>query len=297
MNNIVKALEENLLYGNSYANVCINKTKDFFESYKINKGPKNNLPNSIKRNNDGFLLIDYEPYIISDLKTDGHNEAFWMLLSNGSRILLKDVDNVEIQNELLFKCLCKWLDIPCANNDVAIFEGDTYLLSPSFLGINEYLFNYYDVYGKLEIDINELIKKASLINQDFHLKKMLTVDILTQNQDRFPRNFKVIKSSKQMKICPLYDNGILEINNMKLFFKHYPSINGSIKDDDILNYLMQDDEYKKWCFKKIISRQMPNFRNQIYNDKGVYIDDNVYDSFNKTVNDGKALILDNFKNS
>lgn len=295
MNTIIKILEENRLYDDDFKNVYTNKIQKFIDDYKINKGSKNKLPNGMKRNKDGFLILEDEPYIISDLKTDGRNAAFWMLLSNGSRILLKDVDEVEIQNELLFKYLCKWLDIPCANNDAAIFEGSPYLLSPSLLGIDEYLFNYYNLDRTSDIKIDKLLSDASKIGQDFFLKKTLTVDMLSANQDRFPKNFRVIKSPKQIRICPLFDNGILEINSGKMRVLKLPVINGSLSHDDLINYLMQDIVYKKWCLKKIISRDMPNLKEQIQNDKGIYIDDDVFDSFNKSINNGKAIILDSYK--
>lgn len=297
MDTIIKILKENQLYDDKSKEVYVNKKQDFLNNYKINKSSKNKIPNTIKRNNDGFLILDNEPYIISNLKENGHNDKFWIILSNGSRILLKDVTDDEIQNELLFKYLCKWLDIPCANYDVCLFGSEKYLISPSFLGINEYLFDYYNLNGKYHIKIDELLKDASYIDQDSFVRKTLIVDMLTQNQDRFPRNFKVIKNPKQIRICPLFDNGILEINNEKLLFKIYPEINYSISDDDIACYLMQDNKFKQWCLNKIISRQIPNLRKQIYEDKKIYIDDEVFDSFNKSVYDGKALILDNFKNN
>lgn len=295
MNDVVKVLEENRLYDDNYAKVYVNRPKEFFKNYKINKGSINKLPLSIKRNNDGFLMLDDEPYIVSDLPTDGHEEAFWVLLSNGSRVLIKKVNDTEIQNSILFKYLCKWLDVPCANDDVVLYQGKVFLLSPSFLSIDEYLFDYYDVEEKVRLKIDKLIDKASLIGHDFHVRKMLAVDMLAQNQDRFPNNFKVIKNKSKMRICPLYDNGILDINHDKVLFKTLFIINASTSDDDVFYYLMENDKFRWWCLKKIVTSEMPNLKEQIYHDKKIYIDDEVFNSFNKSVNDGKALILDNLK--
>lgn len=294
---IIRILEENRLYDDNYSGVYVNKAQDFLQSYKLNKGHVNKIPKSIKRDNNGFLLLDFEPYIISDLETGGHNEKFWMVLSNGSRVLLKSTAWVGIQNELLFKYLCKWLDVPCASVDVATYCFEKYLLSPSFLGINEYLFDYYDLYksNDYSIDVARLIEKAMAIKQDSFVRKMLIVDILAQQQDRFPANFKVVKNSKKTRICPLFDNEILEINSYMLRDKTYPSINLSANDDDVITYLLEDHKFKQWCLDKIISRQIPDFREMIRKDKGIYIDDSVSDSFNKTVKDGKTLILDNYK--
>ena len=295
MEKIIKTLEENRLYDDNYDEVYVNKIRDFFDSYQINKGSKNKIPKTLKRNSDGFLLLDNEPYIISDLQTDGHSEAFWMLLSNGSRVLLKQADYEEIQNELLFKYLCKWLDIPCANNDVALFEGDVYLLSPSFLALDEFLLDYYEVRKKTNIDVKNLIGKARKINQDTFVRKTLLVDILTDNQDRFPKNFKVIKGKKNIRICPLYDNGMLRE------CKKYSSVllfaGESTDNYDIISYLLKNESFKNWCLKKLISKPYPDLRKTIYQDKGIYVDDEINKAFNKDVKDGISLVLDSIKNN
>ena len=295
MEKIIKTLEENKLYDDNYDEVYVNKIRDFFDSYHVNKSSKNKLPHTIKRDNNGFLVLDNEPYIISDLKTDGHSEAFWMLLSNGSRVLLKQADYEEIQNELLFKYLCKWLDIPCANNDVTVFQGNVYLLSPSFLSLDEFLLDYYEVRGKQSIQVKDLVEKADKINQDAFVRKALLVDILTDNQDRFPKNFKVIKGKKNIRICPLYDNGMLreckKYSSVLLFAKE------STDNYDIISYLLKNESFRNWCLKKLISKPYPDLRKTIYQDKGIYVDDEINKAFNKDVKDGISLVLDSIKNN
>lgn len=292
---IIKTLEENRLYNDNYHEVYINKIQDFFDSYHVNKSSKNKLPKSVKRNKDGFLILDNEPYIISDLIPDGHSEAFWMLLSNGSRILLKEADYEEIQNELLFKYLCKWLDIPCANNDVALFEGNVYLLSPSFLSLNEFLLDYYEVKKKKSIDVKELTEKAKQINQDSFVRKTLLVDMLTDNQDRFPNNFKVISGNDKTRICPLYDNGMLRQCKK---WSYVTLFVGESQDNyDIISYLIGSPEFKSWCLNKLISKSYPSLKKQIYADKGIYVDDALSNAFDKDVKDGISLVLDAFKHN
>ena len=70
---IIKILEENRLYEDKPDLIETNKINDFFKNYKLNKSSNNPLPSTIKRNKDGFLILDNEPFIVSDLKTDGHN--------------------------------------------------------------------------------------------------------------------------------------------------------------------------------------------------------------------------------
>lgn len=291
MNYIISILEENRLYDDNYNEVYTNKIDLFMRNYKINRTSKNKIPNSIKRDSNGFLILDNEPYIISDLVPNGHNESFWMLLSNGSRILLKNLNEHELQNELLFKYLCKWLNIPCANNDAAIFQGQTFLLSPSFLSPNKYLLDYYNIEGKNIIDLNKLLLDAFEIKQDSFIRKMLTVDILAKNYDRFLGNFKVIKSNKQIRICPLFDNELLG-NYGKGKMIRLTSFKGFIDNAEIIKYLKQDPAFKEWCFKNIVLNPMPNFKQEVFNEKKLYIDDGIFNEFNNNVNEGKALILD-----
>ena len=61
MDTIIKILKENQLYDNNIKEVYINKKQEFLNNYKINKSSKNKIPNTIKRNNDGFLILDTEP--------------------------------------------------------------------------------------------------------------------------------------------------------------------------------------------------------------------------------------------
>ncbi len=326
---IVSILKENgLYYDDLYDDdrsiiLITNEEDDFLKNYKINKSSINNLPKNILRS-DGILILDSVPYVISKAKEEGHNLKYWILFNNGCRALLKRISWVKIQNELLFKYLCNWLDIPCANIDACYLESTKMLISPSFLGIDEKPLDYYKKnierlmkgnnetkqdsltervnslsyysasYTK-QIDIKHLIKMATMIKQDFFIKKVILVDMLAHNQDRFPRNIKIIGGKKGIRICPLFDHEILEINGENLCVEMMPSINGSTNYDDIINYLLKDDEFRSWCLEKILLRQMPDFRKMIYCDKNIYVDDNVLESFNKTINDGRTIILDNYK--
>lgn len=322
-NKIISILKENELYDANCDRFWTNEIDDFLKNYKMNKSHINTLPNNIIRCDDGFLILESVPYIVSNKEEEGHSLKNWLLFDNGCRALLKNLNWIKIQNELLFKYLCNWLDIPCANVDVCYLESTKCLISSSFLGINEKALNYYDgakstslnLTGEnpglltehetitnrfykdftKHLDIEQLIKMADRIRQSFFIRRTLLVDILAQNEDRFPRNIKIIKGKKGIRECPLFDHEILAINGESLCFKMLPSINDSTDYDKIINYLLKDDEFKNWCLEKIILRQVPDFKEMIYRDKKIYIDDEVIESFNKTINDGRSIILDNYK--
>lgn len=294
MNKIIEILNENNLYVGSKDNIISYKKDAFLSNYKLNRSPKNIFPKHIKRNDSGYLVLDKEPFILTNKRELGNSNTIWILLSNGARVLLKEIPRTERENELLFKELCKELDVPCANSDIITLDGKIYFASLSFLGPKEYLEDYYGLERKAIIDTPTLINNAKEINQDSFIRKALTCDILSENIDRFPNNLRVIRNKKQRRICPLFDNGLLRDGKARVTT---PYINGSFDNDDILEFLMEDEQYRLWTFNKIISKQIPNFKKKIYDEKKIYIDDKNYEYFKESLENGKILVLDAFKNS
>ena len=275
-----------------------NKLEKFLKEYRLNRGRKNILPKNIKRNEFGYIDFDNEPYIKSNYTEAGKSLKYWFILKNGSRVLLKLEDYSWIENEILFKYLCKDLNIPCATVDIAEYDGKPHLLTTSFLRLNEKLVDYYNLMENKynsDVDVKKLLEKASELKHDSFVRKMLTIDILTGNIDRFPKNFRVIKNGDKYRIAPLFDNSCLyEYGKYSIVL---PSINESSDYDDVLAYLMQDKNHRQWCYDKIIHKNFPNFSEQIHDDKSIFIDANSKDKFNEQLENGKVLILDAYKNS
>lgn len=294
---VIKTLEKNRLYDDNYQNVLINKEKDFFNNYKINKTNLNPLPNNVKRNKNGFIILDDEPFIISDLKTDGHNNNTWMLLDNGSRILLKKVEENEMYMELLFQELAKALNIPCAKYDVATLNNNNFLISQSFLSLDEYLLDYYNVEEKTFIDVEELIDEGKKIKQDDHVKKTLFIDILTKHFDRFPHNFKVIINNDNKKVSPLYDNGLCGIGYLYKTRFTFPEYKGSINPSNIIKFLISDEEFRNWVSNYINKINPISFKDKIKQEKGIYIDNDMNELFIKNVQENQTLTKRIIKNS
>lgn len=295
MTKVISILEENKLFDNNPQKIQVNKIADFFNNYKINPTSYNPSPKTIKRNSDGYIMLDVLPYIISDLKTNTRKNSFWMLLDNGSRVFVKKAEDDEMENELLFQELCKILHIPCANYDIAVLNDNKYLISNSFLGINEIVFDYYDLEkSKLKsyVDVDEMLKKAKKINQEQFLRKTLTVDGVVKNVDRFPKNFRTILSRGENKICPLHDNGLRDKARITM-----PFIGNSASFNNILEYLMQDKEFKNWVKNFILRKKFPDFKDIIFNEKKIYIDSKTYDEFQTNLHEGKLLVKDAYKNS
>lgn len=294
---IIKTLEENRLYDDNYDLVSYNNINNFFKDYKLNTSNHNPLPSNLKRDKNGFLILDNEPFIISDLKTDGHNDNKWMLFSNGSRALLKNVYQNELHMELLFQELANALNIPSAKYDVVTLNKNPFLISQSFLSLEEYLFDYYSVEEKTFIDVEELTQEGKKINQDKHVRKTLFIDLLTKHYDRFPHNFKVIMSNGVKKIAPLYDNGLCIIGEFYKSRFTFPEYKGSINPSNIIKFLISDKDFKNWILNYINNVDPTCFKDKIKKEKGIYIDNDINELFIKNVQENHDLIKKIIKNS
>lgn len=290
---IINVLEENKIYDDYYNEIEIYNEKEFLFHYKFNNTHIHKIPSSIKRNKDGLLKLDDEPFIKNIYKSNGHNTAYWILFDNGSKVLLKEVDYGETCMELLFMELAKAINIPSAKYDVAILNGKTYLASVCFTGVDDLIFDYYDVENKQDIFIEDLIKKAKNINQENFVKKTLTIDLLTNHQDRFPHNFAVILRNRKELICPLFDNGLCGLYRKK--FYTLPSYKHSILPKDIMSFLLEDEKVKDWCLKKVLKQDVRNYRENIMKEKGLFIDENMNDLFTENVENGKQMIANIIK--
>lgn len=295
MEYIRKVLSENKMLENEY--LQSNEIQKFKEAYKLNVSNKNRFPKNIKRNKDGYIILDDIPFIMTKAQNkEGHNNIYWLILENGSRILLKEVSYTEIMSELLFKELAKKLDIQSANYDIGVLNNKVYLISPSFLRIGEKLVDYYNLsFNNYEVDVKELTTKAKEIKQDLFVRKMLTIDMLTENEDRFPNNFRTIQSRKNIRICPLFDNGLAR-GTFK-FNTIIPSIDGDTDLTYVFSYLMQNEEYKLWVINKILNKNLYDLNEKIRLERGIYVDEDITLSFEESIDNGKVILLDALKNS
>lgn len=295
---IVNIVSKNKMINTGNNNVEVNKEDEFLLNYTFNPSHIHKIPDNIKRNTDGFLKLDNTPFIFNNYSSDGHNEAFWLLLANGSKIFLKKVPYKEICIELLFQELANSLFVPSAKYDVVIINNEIYLASPNFIGDKDLITDYYDINEKCYVDIEELIEQAKKIKQEQYVKKMLTIDLLTDNKDRFPHNFKAIIREEKYVICPLFDNGLCGKygkNNKRIIIP--PAYKGSTDINDIISPLSHDKTLRKWYENIVLKQDASLFKNEIYRKKGICIDQDINDMFIENVNNGQSLIINSLKNS
>ncbi len=293
-NEIINIISKNRMINEDSNNVEVNKENEFLSNYTFNPTCIHKIPDDIKRNTDGFLILDNTPFIFNTYSSDGHNKSFWLLLDNVSKIFLKKVPYKEICMELLFQELANALLIPSAKYDVVTINNEVYLASPSFIGDKDLIIDYYDINEKYYVDIEELIKQAKKIKQEQYVKKMLTIDLLTDNKDRFPHNFKAIIRKGKYIICPLFDNGLCGKygkNNKRIIIP--PAYKDSTEINDIISPLSHDKTLHKWYENIVLKQDASLFKNEIYRKKGICIDQDINDMFVENVNNGQSLIIKN----
>lgn len=211
--------------------------------------------------------------------------------------MLKGVLEDELNMELLFQELANVLNIPSAKYDVVTLNKNHFLISQSFLSLQEYLFDYYNTDKKTFIDVEELVEEGKKINQDKHVRKTLFIDLLTNHYDRFPHNFKVIMNDSVKKIAPLYDNGLCVIGELYKSRFTFPEYKGSIIAPNIIKFLISDNDFKNWVLNYINKINPIYFKEKIKKEKGIYIDDALNEMFTKKVLENHALVKSILKNS
>lgn len=306
-NKVIKVLEENRLFDDCENKIFINKPNEFFDNYKLNYSSKHFIPNNATRK-DGAILLDEIPYIVSDLNNnEGHTYGFWILLCNGSKLFLKEEPYQYLELELVFKELCKQLNIPCANYELVKMNDKYYTASLSFLKQDEFLFDYYDLERILraiernpfpedtqKIEIDELLKKSYEVKNNVHLLKTIFIDTLTNNKDRFPHNYKLIKTRSGFKNAPLFDNGGC-LNKIHKNIFQMPSYNGRIDNESIYFRLLQDDNIRNYMIDNITKIKPEKIASNIYSDKKLIISDITYTDFDAVISENKLAFNESLK--
>ena len=291
-NKAIDILKENNLFDEEEnSDIKTNNFEDFLKTYSFNKG-KSNLPIVLTKNEDGYILLDKIPFIVSnlDLLKENpymHNKCIWILLNNGSKILLKEDDNNLLQKELLITQFLKSLDLNCANYDGAIFDGKKYIISPSFLKHNEELF---DPITEPEDLITSYLDYKKYNLEDFYLKTVFA-DYIYGNPDRY-KNFGIIKNGNKYKNGILFDNAEVSLWRNAL---SYPKLNNDSSMDVIINYLLEYDEIISWLKSTVKHTNLYNCAEQVKKENNFIIPNDIYTTYEMFFQDSEDIINDELK--
>lgn len=300
--NIIKVLKENNLYDkyNPLKNNSINKPNEFFKTYKINPTNKSRLPNNIIRDDKKRIILDEIPFVASNITVEGRTLSNWLILNNGTKILIKNnINNKNNTSELLLMYFIKLLNVSCANYDIGILNDKEYLISINFLKNKERIFEVF----KNVPSIDKGYEKLKTYGSDIHFLKTCFIDNITGNIDRFPKNFGVIVGGKynfktiKGRICPLYDNA--DINS--LFFREdkfgfCPSIGKTFSNpNEIFNYLLSYEQINAWVNSSFKKANLYNAAQMLYKEKNIYVDSGLYDMFETFFKDSESIINEELK--
>ena len=300
-NKIVNTLEQNCLYEDedlAFRLPACNNIDAFFDKYKKNNSRVHNFPKNITRDHYGYIELDEMPFLVSNVPSDGHSKAFWILLQNGSKILLKEDEYYNQMLELMYMELCNQLNMPCAKYDVAKFENKTYIASQSFLKQDEFLVDVYNFDKKRELlEIDYLIKRAFKYKDEERMLKTVFIDTLTNNKDRFSHNFTMISNGKGLKPSPLYDNGGCCDAVDKAIYQ-LPSYEYDNTHDYVFYGILKSGIISDWIKDGIKNINVEKIAEELQKKKGIIPDGSIFVDFNNAINENldsiKCLIKKDF---
>lgn len=281
---------------------CCNKVDEFFETYKYNGSSKQHFPKNIARDDTGKILLNEIPFIVSNQSVLDKEDLKWIILNNGTRLLIKqrDYSQYEIYNELeiIIMYFLKSINISCANYDIGLLDGKEVLITPSFLTPNEKIVTFDNPYN-----IKEFYEFLKQYNMQIHYLKTIFSGKMYGDVDRFPRNFGRIDGiNKKGKIvhrnCPLFDNA----EKNAILKREEPYLNNvyidseeNFKADVIFNYLLTYEEIMNWVKTTICKVNLDQIIEKIKVDKNIIISNEAYSKINSFFKDRESIINDELK--
>lgn len=301
---ITSILKENNLYDeNKMIDISnCSKLDEFFDSYKYNPTSKQHIPSNVIRDDTGKILLNEIPFIVSNQSILDKEDLKWIILNNGTRLLIKERDYSEYQiyNELeiVIMYFLKSLNISCANYDIAILDDKEVLITPSFLSHNEKIITFDNPYN-----IKEFYEFLKQYGMQIHYLKTIFSGKMYGDVDRFPRNFGRIDGiNKKGKIvhrnCPLFDNA----EKNAILKREKPYLNNvyvdnqeNFKTDVIFSYLLTYEEIMSWVKTTVSKVNLDQIIEKIKTDKNIIISSKAYSKINNFFKDSEAIINDELK--
>ena len=304
MSTVIDILRSNRLYDEHGTDTVIdnNKTSEFLNTYKYNGTKKHPFPKNITRDSNGNILLDEIPYIVSNVDTLGDNMPFWILLNNGSKILIKDFSKEKIELELLIMYFLKELDISCAKYDKVLINNKEYLASNSFLRNNEEI-NFVLLDNDLNIEDN--LMETAKYNADVFYLKTILVDRLYGNTDR-SANFGIITGSylrgkpAPPRIAPLFDTADHILRKKCNPMRRFPGINDDYELSTVITYLLKYEFMENFMRKKLKDMNLEKCATLLEQEKGIIVScdkDSGYEKLKSYFEDSEKEINDILKSN
>lgn len=246
-----------------------------------------------KRNESGYVNLEPKDYLITNIPaSQGTREGKWYLLSNRTRVFIKNVCSMrEAYSELISEEIAKQMGIPAASYDLVEMGGLLKIASINILDTGEELIHGFDILNDLKIkDINTICSqigikiknsfptvdetKTQTIKEDF--LKLTIFDKIIRNWDRNPGNWGLVVSpdKKDVKLAPEFDNNkALEYN--KFDYRKDMTINGEHSIESLLDYCLKNfsnpEEFLSFIEDSVKNVNVKNACKNILDKKGISI--------------------------
>lgn len=227
----------------------------------------------MKRDNEGRIILDN--FYKQDKYIEGRKDKIW--LSDGKDLYLFKTGaiNYEVYAELISSELAKQAGLEAATYDLAIYKGETGVVTKSFLKKGDLIVSGADIlkdgeklakinnidipmgYNALDCIISSLNLRYSFINIEeivTSLIKLWCFDILISESDRNSTNWGIISNREGIKIAPVYDSSTMAFlnNDISTYMNRMYSYDTLIRLLDAIKISMS---YKKELENKSILEQ------------------------------------------
>ena len=206
-------------------------------------------------------MIDVSEYSKAFDEFRGVNEKLWLDV-NGRLALFKKTQVRENGihtnahfSELFVSEMCKVLDFPCADVEIAKRDNEIGCVSYSFLEDGDELIDFNALIQNIRPNFDskklvvkkskepysiplmiEALEKVCSNPQDFedtkkHLLQSCLIDSVIEHYDRNPSNISIIKNGPNIKLAPMFDNGTsLSVSLPADVADYYLSSEGGLKE-------------------------------------------------------------------
>ncbi len=270
--------------------LSVRELESFCDTYTST--PRNLKNVNYKRNQYGHAILEPKDYLLTNIPaTQGTREGKWYLLSNRTRVFIKNVCSIrEAYSELVSEEIAKQMKIPAASYDLIDMGGLLKIASVNILETGEELIHGFDILNDSKIkDIglicNGLSRKLKRdypqmssediqnIKEDF--LKITIFDKIIGNWDRNPGNWGLIISTDgKIRLCSEFDNNrALSLKDFN--FDKDMNMNGKHNIEALLEYCLDNFSnpteflsFVEHCVKNVNVKQAAA---NILNEKGISI--------------------------
>ncbi|MBQ2917601.1 MAG: hypothetical protein IJE59_05550 [Clostridia bacterium] len=268
--------------------LSVRELESFCDTYTST--PRNLKNVNYKRNQNGHAILEPKDYLLTNIPaTQGTREGKWYLLSNRTRVFIKNVCSIrEAYSELVSEEIAKQMGIPGGSYDLIDMGGLLKIASINILETGEELIHGFDILNDPKVKNIDLIcsslcrklknnypnmsaEDIQKIKEDF--LKITIFDKIIGNWDRNPGNWGLIVSPDgKVRLCPEFDNN--RALSLKGFdFDKDMNVDGKHNIETLLEYCLNNfsnsTEFLSFVERCVKNVNVKDAATNILNKKGI----------------------------